>query len=150
MATASPKCATSNLAVWLGVGGGGAAAGSTYYPIEFTNVSGTTCDLYGYPGVSAFNGHQVGSPAQRNAAVSPQTVTLAPGATAHAVLQITDVANYPPSTCKPATADSIKVYPPDQFDAAYIPYALRACAATGVKWMSVEAVQPGIGIPGHP
>jgi hypothetical protein len=38
-AAVSPSCTTSGLVVWLGVGEGGAAAGSTYYPLEFTNTS---------------------------------------------------------------------------------------------------------------
>ena len=38
-------CLTTELAVSLGPGSG--AAGSTYYPIEFTNASGATCSLYG-------------------------------------------------------------------------------------------------------
>jgi hypothetical protein len=132
------------------VGEGGAAAGSVYYPIEFTNVSNSPCHLFGYPGISAFNGHQVGDAARRNPAVTPLTVTLAPGASAHAVLQITDVGSFPPNTCKPVTAGEIKVYPPDQLTAAYIPFPLRACSATGPDFLSVEAVQAGIGIPGHP
>ena len=61
----TPPCATSGLEVWLGLGVGGAAAGSTYYPMEFTNVTGRTCHLFGFPGVSAiYDGHQAGSPAR--------------------------------------------------------------------------------------
>jgi hypothetical protein len=146
----SHACATASLAVWLGVGEGGGAAGSTYYPVEFTNVSDATCHLYGYPGVSAYNGRQVGNAAQRNAATTPQTVTLAPGATAHAVLQITDVGNFPPAQCRPVTATAIKVYPPGQLSAAFIPFPWRACSADGPNFLSVEAVQPALGIPGHP
>jgi len=52
------------LEVWLGLGVGGGATGSIYYPGEFTNVTGHTCHLFGFPGVSAiYNGHQAGSPA---------------------------------------------------------------------------------------
>jgi hypothetical protein len=41
------------------------AAGSIYYHLEFTNLSGRACTLVGYPGVSAINlsGHQLGSAA---------------------------------------------------------------------------------------
>ena len=76
----TPRCHTRGLAVWLGVGNGGAQAGSNAYPVEFTNISGTRCQLYGYPGVSAqLGGQQAGSPARRNRAVAPRTVTLAAG-----------------------------------------------------------------------
>ena len=52
-AAVARSCTTSGLAVWLGVGEGGAAAGSTYYPLEFTNTSNHRCRLPGFPGVSA-------------------------------------------------------------------------------------------------
>ena len=51
-AGAAPACATSALKVTVPKGQGNAAAGSSYYPIQFTNASGTSCTLYGYPGVS--------------------------------------------------------------------------------------------------
>src|SRR6266480_4724835 len=73
-AATTPRCTTAALEVWLGVGGGGGQAGSIAYPIEFTNVSGHACHLYGFPGVSAeVAGHRVGSAARRDHAVVPQT-----------------------------------------------------------------------------
>ena len=148
-----PRCATSGLEVWLGVGAGGAAAGSTYYPMEFTNVSGHTCHLFGYPGVSArYQGHQAGSPARwvRSPFSAKRTVTLGPGATAHTVLQITSVANIPPARCRPVTATDLRVYPPGRFTAADIPFSFRACSVKGPVFMRVQYLQPGAGIPGHP
>ena len=50
---ATPRCSLSQLTVWIGLPGSG-AAGSTAYPLEFSNTSGRTCHLLGYPGVSAF------------------------------------------------------------------------------------------------
>ena len=84
------------------------AAGSTYYPLDFTNKSGTACQLYGYPGVSfvtagAGAGQQVGVAARRSQAFTKVTVRLAPGGTAHAWLQVTVAANYPASSCGPVT-----------------------------------------------
>src|SRR5579859_6407191 len=60
-----PRCTASDLGVWLAVDQGNGAAGTIYYPLEFTNLSHHTCYLFGYPGVSALdrNGHQLGSPA---------------------------------------------------------------------------------------
>ena len=149
----TPPCATSGLEVWLGLGVGGAAAGSTYYPIEFTNVTGHTCHLFGFPGVSAiYEGHQAGSPARW--VTSPffpeRTVTLAPGATAHTVLQIVDVANFPAAKCGPVTATALKVYPPGQFSATDILFSFRACSVKGTIFMNVQYIQPGVGVPGHP
>lgn len=141
-------CSTSGLEVWLGVGEGGAAAGSTYYPLEFTNTSNRRCRLFGFPGVSAVANGQLGSPAERNRAHPAQAITLLPGATAHTVLQIVDVGNFPSSRCKPADASGLRVYPPGQFSAAEIPYSFRACSAKGPVFLSVEPIQPGLGIPG--
>ena len=144
-----PRCRTSALEVWLGVGPGGAAAGSTYMPIEFTNTGTTTCTLDGYPGVSARSTQQLGSPAGRNSQVASRTVTLARGASAHAVLQITDVGNYPPATCAPATATTLRVYPPGSFTSQDIAFRLRGCSKAGTEYLSVTAVAPGVGVPGH-
>jgi hypothetical protein len=148
-----PRCATPGLEVWLGVGAGAAAAGSTYYPMEFTNVTGHTCYLFGYPGVSArYQGHRSGSPARwvRSPVSAERTVTLAPGATAHTWLQITDVANFPSARCGPVTATDLKIYPPGRYAATDIPFSFRACSVTGTVFMTVQYLQPAAGIPGHP
>jgi len=49
--TATPACATSGLDVWLDTNGS-SAAGHTGYQLQFTNLSGSTCTLFGYPGAS--------------------------------------------------------------------------------------------------
>ena len=149
-ATTTPRCKTPGLAVWLGVGSGGGAAGSIVYPLEFTNVSGHTCQLYGFPGVSAERaGSQVGSAAGRDHSVPARTVTLRNHATAHAFLQITNVSAYPPTSCKAVTANGLTVYPPGAFTAADIPFRFRACSAKGPVFLSVQTVQPRVGIPGR-
>jgi len=147
-AAVARSCTTSGLAVWLGVGEGGAAAGSTYYPLEFTNTSNHRCRLFGFPGVSAVAGRQLGSPAERNRAHPTYRVSLQPGATAHTVVQIVDVANFPAAKCEPAKASGLRVYPPGQFAAAEIPFSFRACSAKGPMFLSVEPIRPGVGIPG--
>src|SRR3981081_1433210 len=66
LSTASPsRCATSGLVVWLNAPPVNPSAGGAYYYLEFTNLSGRTCTLRGYPGVSAISldGRQLGSPA---------------------------------------------------------------------------------------
>jgi Domain of unknown function (DUF4232) len=149
-ATTTPRCKTPGLAVWLGVGSGGGAAGSIVYPLEFTNVSGHTCQLYGFPGVSAERaGSQVGSAAGRDHSVPARTVTLRNHATAHAFLQITNVSAFPPTSCKAVTANGLTVYPPGAFTAANIPFRFRACSAKGPVFLSVQTVQPRVGIPGR-
>jgi hypothetical protein len=142
------ECTTSGLVVWLGLGEGGAAAGSTYYPLEFTNVSSRRCRLFGFPGVSAVAARQLGSPAARNRAHPRTPVNLLPAATAHTILQIVDVGNFPATKCKPVDASGLRIYPPNQSSAAGIPFSFRACSAKG-RFLSVEPIQPGIGIPGR-
>jgi Protein of unknown function (DUF4232) len=142
-------CSTSSLEVWLGIGEGGGAAGSTYYPLELTNISNRRCSLFGFPGVSAVAGSQLGSAAQRNRAHPTYHVTLLPGTSAHTVVQFADVGNFTPGKCKPAEASGLRVYPPGQFTAAEIPFSFRACSLKGPIFLSVPPVQPGVGIPGR-
>ena len=94
--TGPPACPTSSLQVKQGVSQG--YAGGVYEVIDFTNTSGSPCSLYGYPGVSLVSGPpytQIGLAAKRTASTRPKLVTLAPGATANALLQIVDALNYP-------------------------------------------------------
>lgn len=139
-------CANSALKATIGPGNG--AAGSSFFPIAFTNTSGTTCTLYGYPGVSfvtAVGGGQIGAAATRNNAITPALVTLAPGAAAHATLQVVNANNYPPSRCTVVHTHWLRVYPPDQFTPLYVSFSSQTCgggaSATGI--LSVQTVQPG-------
>jgi hypothetical protein len=145
----APGCKTSGLAVWLALGEGGAAAGSTYRPLELTNISHHACSLSGFPGVSAVRGRRLGSPAGRDRTHPPRTVMLTPGHTAHAILRIVNVANYPASRCGPVEAAGLRVYPPNQRAAAEIPFSFRACSCSGPIYLSIRAVEPGVGVPGH-
>ena len=138
-----PACATSLLTAALGSGNG--AAGSTYYPVDFTNNSGSACGLYGYPGVSFVTaaGSQVGAAATEDPTYPRQLVTLAPGATAHATLRVVDAVNYPASTCHPVTVQRIRVFPPNQTTSLYINLAATACRNSSLQILSVQTVQPG-------
>ena len=49
-------CPSSVLKANVDTAQGGAAAGSNYVPIDFTNTSGSACTLDGYPGVSFVRG----------------------------------------------------------------------------------------------
>ncbi len=142
----TPSCATSNLAVSIAPAPGGGAAGSYYYVLTFKNVSGHACELRGYPGVSAVrDGHQSGSAASRDTTVPVGTVTLAPQASAHSMLRIANVGAYPREMCGQVTATSIKVYPPNQKAAVYLPYRFGACSLNGPHFLGVWPVQAGTG-----
>jgi Protein of unknown function (DUF4232) len=144
-----PPCAASALKVTVATVPGGAAAGSSYYPIQFANVSGASCTLYGYPGVSfvtAQGGNQIGPAATRNPATAKQLVTLAPGQTVHAELQVVDAANYPPADCGSVTAHWLKIYPPNQTTPAYVGFTAQTCSKPR-QILSVQTVQPGLAGP---
>jgi hypothetical protein len=142
-ATQAPACATSHLVVWLNTESGGAAAGSTYVNLEFTNLSQRTCTLRGYPGVSAIDlgGRQVGAAAGRSPTRPVRTITLKAGASALAVLQIADVYNYPAATCHRTMAAGLRVYPPNQTQARTVPFPFLACSRTGPTYLHVAPVQ---------
>ena len=151
-----PACPTADLSGTVNTSQGGAAAGSTYYPLNLTNTSKTSCYLFGYPGVSFVtgpSGSQIGEPASRNPAVAPRTVVLNPGGTAHVTVQVVDALNYSKSDCQPVTAHWLKVFPPGQFTALYIKFTATTCSAKlpaklGVP-LTVDAVKGGAGQPGQ-
>ena len=147
-AASAPACATSDLMVWLGIPGED-AAGSSYYELELSNISSHTCTLFGFPGVSAVtsNGAQLGRAATRDHSDPTHLVTLSPLATAHAVLQIINAANYPPSTCQPTQASGLKIYPPNTTTATEVPFQFQACAKSGPVYLFVRTTVAGTGIP---
>src|SRR5580692_2209284 len=112
---ATPRaCTTANLDIWLNTNGNG-AAGSSYFSLNLTNLSASTCTLYGYPGISAITqaGVQVGSAAARSSAHAVSVITLSSArsakgfetSTAHntatVILQIADAENFPQTSCVP-------------------------------------------------
>jgi hypothetical protein len=144
--TTSAACATSAMSVKLGQGNG--AAGSTYVPIEFTNTSRSACTLFGYPGVSfvtGLNGSQVGAAAHRDSTQPAQAVTLAPGAVAHATLQIVDAENFPLATCKIKSVNMLKVYPPNQTAPVFLSYSSKTCSGTTIEVLNIQNVTAGSG-----
>ena len=139
-AAAATACPTSGLVLWLDSQGDG-TAGSIYYKLEFTNLSGHGCTLSGYPGVSAVDlaGHQLGSAGSRSSS-HLHTVTLANGASATAVLRIVEAGNFPNSSCHRVSAAGLRVYPPNQTAAKLVPFPFDACSRSGPVYLSVEAV----------
>jgi Protein of unknown function (DUF4232) len=139
--TAAAACTSGSLVVWLNTQGDG-TAGSIYYTLEFTNLSGRACSLHGYPGVSAvgLGGQRLGSPASRNPLSPVRVATLQKGATAKAVLQITEAGNFPSRTCGQTTAAGLRVYPPNQTAAKIVPFPFAACARSGPVYLHVAPV----------
>ncbi|MCW2929817.1 MAG: hypothetical protein JWM19_779 [Actinomycetia bacterium] len=139
-----PKCTAGSLAVWINVARLNGAAGTFYYPLEFTNVSAHECYMYGYPGVSAIgaNGRQLGRPATRKPATS-RVVNVAPGATVHATLAYHDVAASTTPSCRAVPAALIRAYPPDQTAYTQGFDSLPSCQGS-VVYMAIGVIQPGL------
>jgi hypothetical protein len=141
-APTAPQCSSSHLTVWTGAQGD-AAAGHAFFQVQISNVGHSTCSLLGYPGVSVLNnnGHQVGKPAGHSGA--KPTVVLAPGATSHFVLTVTD----PFIVCAhPVKGSVLKVFAPGAFHANQAEFSTSVCPHSVT--LHVDAVHAGAGIPG--
>ena len=122
----TPLCQTPGLVIWLDTTGNG-AAGTTFYKLHFTNLSGHACSLNGFPFLFAVNltGHQVGPRAVFRLPPTPHLVTLANGKTATAVLGIVDTGVFSRSACRPVTAAGLRVFPPNQNQVQACPVPLQ-------------------------
>jgi hypothetical protein len=129
---ATPACQTGGLVVWINTQGNG-TAGTIFYTLNFTNLSGHSCLLRGFPGVSAVNlhGQKLGKAAGRDSGQTVRSVTLTNGHTAHAVLGIVDIGVFSPSMCPPTTAAGLRVFPPNQKASKVIPFPFQACGRSG-------------------
>jgi hypothetical protein len=142
---ATPACSSSSLSVWVDASQSSGAAGTIEYALEFTNIAGKACTLFGYPGVSAVNtaGKQLGDAASRNPLFAAKTVTIPAGATAHADLFWSDGEVYTAPGCKRVTASLIKVYPPNQKAAKEGFFDLAVCSAARHPYLQVSVVRSG-------
>ena len=138
------QCTTTDLR--LAVGAANGAAGTIYYPLDFTNTSRSACTMYGYPGVafvSSPGGSQVGAAAGRRSSTTPALVTLEPGATAHATLAVSDVLIGNNCLGHQVQVNWVQVYPPDQYSALDAPLSRQGCADQSLVTMHVDAVSSG-------
>jgi hypothetical protein len=145
---AVPACTAGDLGAWVAVDQGNGAAGSVYFPLQFTNLSRHVCAMRGFPGVSAIdrNGHQLGSPASWDHAIPVRTVVLAPGATAHTILRYSDATVTTAPGCHPVFSPfELRVYPPGQYGATHAAFDLEACSHAGPIYLSVGPILPGAG-----
>jgi Protein of unknown function (DUF4232) len=143
-APATPACETPGLVIWLNTNGNG-YAGGIVYTLNFTNLSGHSCTLNGFPFLYAVNlkGDQLGKRASFDG--SAHSVTIGNGKTATSLLQVVFVGNFGPGAgCPNTTAAGFKVFPPNQTRAKIVPFPFGACnrsAGKGPNFLSVEAVK---------
>jgi hypothetical protein len=130
----TPVCQSSSIDDWLNTNGDG-AAGTIFYHLEFTNLSGHACTLQGFPFLFAVNlaGHQIGKVAAFNHAFPANSVTVGNGKTIHAVLGIVETGNFAPAACKPVTAAGLKVFAPSGINEVgrIVPFPFKTCSTTG-------------------
>jgi len=141
--TGPAPCLTTDLRLTVGAPNG--AAGTIFYPLGFTNTSSSACTMYGYPGVAfvtAPGGSQIGAPASRRPPAAPALVTLAPGATAHATLAVSDVLIGNNCVHK-VQVRWVQVYPPDQYSPLFGRLSRQGCADRSLVTMGVTTVTSG-------
>jgi hypothetical protein len=146
-------CSTTSLVMTVDDSQANGGAGSSYYPLNFTNTSEAACDMYGFPGVSFVTGptgqgQQVGAAALRSGAFAAVAIRLAPGGSAHAWLKVAAALNYPSSDCQPTTVHWLRVYPPGETAAGYVGHTFTACSSTGAPLLTVLPVRAGNGVSG--
>jgi Protein of unknown function (DUF4232) len=138
-----PPCSATGLRLTVGEGNG--AAGTIFYPLDFTNTSGSACTMYGYPGVafvSSPGGTLVGPPAKRRPPAAPVLVTVGPGATAHATLAVSDVLIG--NNCQDQVQTKwLQVYPPGSYRALFARLSRQGCADPSLVTMGVTTVSSG-------
>lgn len=112
--TAGSRCTVTDLRMRLGRGDHG--AGQAYFPLRFTNTSGHTCVLQGFPGVSLLrgDGSTIGTPAGREGPKGA-AVRLAHGATVEADLHTLNQGIRGGGCWRAPTL--LKAYPPGSKDA---------------------------------
>jgi len=146
-------CQSAALKVTVDTSQAGGAAGSVYYPVNFTNTSGAPCGLYGYPGMSFVTadgsaGQQIGAAAQRDPAFGDLAVRLPADGVAHAWLQVAEAGNYPAAACQPTTAHWLRVFPPGDTVASYVGVSFGACSSASTPLLTVTPIRSGRGVRG--
>jgi hypothetical protein len=143
--TGTGRCHTGDLSVKTGTGG--AAAGTYHTNLVLRNKSSRKCTLTGYPGVSwvtGDSGTQVNAPFERSSGTK-KTITLSPGAEAHAVLVTHDALNFPADKCKPVDVRGYRIYPPDETAAIIVSAPGKECSVKGTNLGQVLPIAGGAG-----
>jgi Protein of unknown function (DUF4232) len=126
-AGAVATCLTGQLRLTAGPTNG--AAGSLYTSFSFTNTTGASCSMRGFPSVSLLNdaGAIVGQPATRDDSAG-SSVRLGPGQRAEFVIRVGTATR---TGCNvPRPSSQIQVYPPGQRVALRIPFTAGSCAVS--------------------
>lgn len=143
----SDRCQTPELVGLLQAVEGGGSAGSSELEIVLKNEAPQECVLQGWPGVSFVgndDGTQIGAAATFDRSSPHETVTLEPGASAHALVALSNAENYG-EECEQTPADGLRVYPPGEKRSLFVTndqLTLTACANPDDELLDVQAIQP--------
>ncbi|WP_285102276.1 DUF4232 domain-containing protein [Promicromonospora sp. MEB111] len=141
------RCQTPELAGSLVPVEGGAGAGHYEIEVVLKNEAPDECWLQGWPGVSFVgdgDGTQIGEAATFDRSSPHETVTLAPGDAAHAVVRVSNAENYG-DECGQTPADGLRIYPPGEKRSLFVrndQLTLTACADSDESLLQVQALQP--------
>jgi len=146
-------CTMSQIRVRLDSRSAGVAAGSSYFPLDFTNIGAASCLLAGFPQVSvatSSTGKQLGAAATLDRSAAAEQMALAAGQTAHIWLRLVDITNIPAAQCHPVPAAGLRVSLPGQGPGTFVAHAMTTCAkpVTGTDVLTVEPFRPGAARPG--
>jgi Protein of unknown function (DUF4232) len=71
-----------------------------------------------------------------------KTVTLAPGQRALALLAVAETVMFAGSSCNPAVAHWLRVYPPHLRHALYVPIKAMTCSSSADQVLEIGPVYP--------
>jgi len=134
----TPHCRTNDLSA--SVATSGAAAGTAYDELTFTNHSSAACTLTGYPGVSLADasGNQIGQPATRNSVHPSDVVTLQGNGYAYSLLGFPNPGNFPSGKCSSTKSTSLRVFPPGETQSLLVPLVETYCPGFSVAAVSAS------------
>jgi uncharacterized protein DUF4232 len=145
---ASGPCTAAQLSVTLDLKSAGVAAGTSLIPLDFTNTSAASCDLSGFADVTFVTssaGHQVGPAATVDRSLSPKSLRLVAGDSAHLWLRLVQAADLPAGTCEPKAVAGLLVKLPGQATSIFVRHQFTTCAKRlhGTDILTVEPFQAG-------
>ena len=141
-------CEAAHLDVQLDLKSAGVAAGTSLIPLNFTNVSTSSCKLAGYAWISfasKYQGKRIGPAATADRALAAHALLLGAGKTAHLWLRMVAAADLPARLCRPKKVAGLQVRLPGQAASIFIAHRFLTCAkrVRGTDILTVEPFQAG-------
>ena len=125
--SATPSCSPSQLSVTLGRAQG--TAGTTYYPIVFTNRAGA-CAIWGVPAIQPVGpGRRALGPLARSTSMGmmPLRHVIKYGESVSVAFGVVEAANFPAASCAPRHAIGVSVSLAPFVPATYRPLSITVC-----------------------